>query len=348
MRLSAKPSATPSTRSSRMRLSSEQLRIVLALLAVYLIWGSTYLAIGFAVKTLPPFLMAGARFLVAGIILYVWMRLRGTPRPSRANWLAALVVGGLLLVGGNGGVVWAEQFVPSSQVALLISITPIWMVLLDWLRPHGVRPSLPTLLGLAVGFVGVALLIGPNALADAHSVSLFGLLIVPLAALSWAAGSVYSRGARMPASPFMGTALEMLVGGALLLGAGVASGEPGRLHLASVSLTSALALLYLILFGSLVGFTAYVWLLRKAPLAQVSTYAYVNPAVAVVLGVVFDGERLTTLTLVAAAIIIGAVVVITTFRPHPTSTVETQTETQPTPAQGDVAPELASSAGASK
>ncbi|HLZ21522.1 MAG TPA: drug/metabolite exporter YedA [Ktedonobacterales bacterium] len=293
-----------------------RVRIIAAFAAVYLIWGSTYLAMRFADESLPPFLMAGTRFLIAGALLYGWLRLRGAARPSRVHWRSALIVGVLLLVAGNGMVAWSELVLPSSLAALLISTVPIWIALLDWLRPGGRRPSRAALLGLALGFAGVFLLIGPDAISahSAHgSPSGFVLLVVPLAALSWAAGSLYSRSAKMPATPLLGTGMEMLVGGVLLLALAVVTGEPAQLHLQSVSPRSLLAVGYLIIFGSLVGFTAYVWLLRATTPAHAATYAYVNPVVAVFLGWAFDNEPLSARTLIAAAIIIAGVVVITSF-----------------------------------
>jgi drug/metabolite transporter (DMT)-like permease len=290
-------------------------QLVAAFAAVYLIWGSTYLAIRIAVETLPPFLLAGARFLIAGTVLYGWMRLRGAERPTRRHWLAALVVGALLLAGGNGMVVWAEQVLPSSVAALLISAVPIWMTLLDWLRPGGSRPTGATFVGLALGFVGVALLFGPDALSGKlGGASLFSMGVLLLAGISWAAGSLYSRGAPMPRVPLLGTGMEMIAGGVLLLVLGVVVGEPARLHPQAVALASVMALVYLIIFGSLVGFSAYIWLLRNTTTARASTYAYVNPVVAVFLGWAFLHESLSPRTLLAAAVIIGGVVVITTFR----------------------------------
>lgn len=303
----------------RAATTTPRIRILAAFAAVYLIWGSTYLAMHFTDESLPPFLMAGTRFVIAGGLLYGWLRLRGAARPSRIHWRSALIVGVLLLVAGNGMVAWSELVLPSSLAALLISTVPIWMALLDWLRPGGRRPSRAALLGLVLGFAGVVLLIGPDALAT-HSgqgnPSGLILLVVPLAALSWAAGSLYSRTAKIPATPLLGTGMEMLVGGVLLLALAVITGEPGQLHLQAVSARSLLALAYLILFGSLVGFTCYVWLLRVTTPARASTYAYVNPVVAVFLGWAFDNEPLTLRTLAAAAVIIAGVIVITTFHSH--------------------------------
>lgn len=289
-------------------------RVVTAFAAVYLIWGSTYLAIRIAVETIPPFLMAGIRFLIAGAILYAWTRWRGTPQPTRSHWQGATIVGGLLLLGGNGGVVWAAQHVPSGLTALLIATVPLWMALLNWLRPGGAKPSNGIIVGLLLGFSGITLLIGPNKLAGGHQVDPLGAAVLIIASLSWAAGSLYSRRAQLPASPLLATGMEMLAGGALLLIAGLLFGEWTRFDLSAPSLRSWLALSYLIIFGALIGFTAYIWLLRVTTPALASTYAYVNPVVAIFLGWAFAGEPLTGRTLLAAAIIIGAVVVITLQR----------------------------------
>lgn len=288
--------------------------LVLAFAAVYLIWGSTYLAIRVAIETLPPFLMAGARFLIAGALLYAWMRRRGAPPPAPHHWRAAAVVGGLLLVGGNGGVVWAEQTVPSGLAALLVATVPLWIVLLDWLRPHGPRPTLALVAGLVAGFAGVAMLIGPGRFAGGAQVDPLGGAVLLLASVSWAAGSLQSRRARLPSSRFLAIAMEMLAGGALLLLAGTLVGEWGSLDLAHVSIRSWTALGYLIVFGSLGGFTAYLWLLATTTPARAATYAYVNPVVAVILGWALADEPVTPRVLLAAAVIISAVVIITTAR----------------------------------
>ncbi|HYN88651.1 MAG TPA: drug/metabolite exporter YedA [Ardenticatenaceae bacterium] len=290
-----------------------RLDVALALLTVYVIWGSTYLAIRFAIATLPPFLMAGTRFTLAGALLYGWMRLRGAPRPSAANWRAALVIGALLLVGANGVVSWAEQRVPSGIAALIIATVPLWMALLDWLRPGGIRPRVQIALGLLCGFAGVALLIGPRNWSGS-AVDLVGAGAVVFASFSWAVGSLYSRRAELPASALLATSIEMLAAGMLLLLVGTAGGEWARLDPGQVSLHSALALGYLVVFGSLIAFSAYVWLLRATTPAIVSTYAYVNPVVALVLGWALAGEALTPRTLLASAVIVAGVVIITTQR----------------------------------
>ncbi len=289
-------------------------QIATAFAAIYLIWGSTYLAIRFAVETFPPFLMAGMRFLVAGAILYPWARLRGAPQPARSHWLAAAIVGGLLLLGGNGGVVWAAQRVPSGLTALLIGTVPLWMALLDWLRRDGAKPSNGVIVGLLLGLFGIVLLVEPGKISGARQVDLAGAAVLILASLSWASGSLYSRRAQLPASPLLATGMEMLAGGALLLIVSLLAGEWARFDANALSLRSWLSLGYLIVFGALVGFTAYIWLLRVSTPAHVSTYAYVNPVVAIFLGWAFAGEPLTARTLLAAAVIVAAVVIITTYR----------------------------------
>ncbi len=291
--------------------------MLLAFAVVYVVWGSTYLAIRFAIETLPPLLMAAARFLTAGVILYAWRRARGVPAPSTRNWVAAVVVGLLLLLGGNGAVVWAEQTVPSGVAALLVAVVPLWMVLLDWLSPGGRRPGAIVGLGLAVGFAGVALLIGPGAIlrGAASGVDPFGAGVLMVGSFCWAAGSIYSRSAPLPPAPLLTTGMQMIGGGTGLLIAGLATGEASRLSLSGASPRSLLSLAYLIVFGAIVAYSAYTWLLRVVPAAQVSTYAYVNPVVAVALGWAFAGEPVTARTLAAAAVIVGSVALITIARP---------------------------------
>ena len=288
------------------------LQVMLALGAVYVIWGSTYLAIAVAIETIPPLLMAGVRYLIAGAILYVWSRWRGAPRPSRIHWRSAALVGGFLLLGGNGALVWAEKRLPSGTAALLVSTMPLWMVLLGWLRPGGTRPPWKVFAGVGLGLAGLALLVQPT--ADAH-VDLLGAVVLVLGAMSWAWGSIRSREIALPESPLLATAMEMLGGGALLVLGGAALGETGQLHLEQITLRSALGLGYLITFGALIGFTAYVWLLRRvASPVLVGTYAYINPIVAVFLGWLFLNEPLTGRTLVAAAVIISGVILISLAR----------------------------------
>jgi drug/metabolite transporter (DMT)-like permease len=288
-----------------------RLKLIIAFAAIYLVWGSTYLAILFAIETLPPFLMAGVRFLIAGGLVYAWARVHGAARPTREQWVATGVAGTLLLLGGNGLVVWSETRVASGVTALLVGIVPCWMVLIDWLRPRGVRPGAQVVLGLALGLAGLISLIGPDALLGGGRADFLGLGAVLLADLCWAAGSIYLRHAAMPPARFLSTAMQMLAGGVALSLLGLGLGEPWRIDLAAFSLRSILALLYLIVFGSIVAFSAYVWLLRVSTPARVSTYAYVNPVIAVFLGWLLADEALTARMLIAAAVIVSGVALIT-------------------------------------
>ncbi len=289
--------------------STSRTRLLAAFAAVYLIWGSTYLAIRFAIETIPPFMMIAVRYLVAGTLVYAYARARGAPRPTPGHWKAAAVVGALLLLGGNGGVAWAEQVVPSGTTALIVATEPLWIALLLWLGTRE-RPSPSVALGLLLGFGGVLLLVGPENLAGGERVHPVGALVIVLAALSWALGSLYSRAAPLPRSQTLSTGMSMLAGGALLTVMSLATGEPAQLDLAAISARSTLALLYLIVFGSLVGFSAYLWLMKATTPSRASTYAYVNPVVAVFLGWLLASEPLTPRTLIAAAVIVGAVAII--------------------------------------
>jgi drug/metabolite transporter (DMT)-like permease len=298
--------SAPAPHASEPRASA--LAIWSALSAVYLIWGSTYLAIRYAVETMPPFLLAAARFIVSGGCLYAARRFAGDPAPQRAQWRGAIIVGVLLLVGGNGGVVWAEQVIPSSLAALLVATVPLWMVLLEALRPSPQKPGSPVIIGILIGFAGVALLIGSVA-SDANPANLLGAAVLVFAALSWATGSLYGRNAPLPASQLLGTGMEMLAGGIVLLLLALLSGEWNSFDLHSVSLHSGLALAYLTVIGS-GAFVAYVWLLRVAPTPLVATYAYVNPLIAVLLGHFLAYEPLNLRIAVAAVLIIASVATV--------------------------------------
>ena len=290
-------------------------RLIAAFAAVYVIWGSTYLAIRFAVETLPPLLMASARFVIAGVIVLLWARLRdGAAWPTRVEWRVGLVGGALLLLGGNGGVSWAEQRVPSGIAALLVAVVPLWMVLLDWLRPGGERPRAAVFAGVGLGLVGLALLVGPDAIRSGSGTDAVGAVVLVLASLSWAAGSLYTKFAPAASSTTVGTGVQMLAGGLALLAASVVAGEPARLDLAHASTASIVAFLYLLTFGSLIGFTAYVYLLAHTTAAKASTYAYVNPVVAVLLGWAIGHEPVTSRTVLAAAVILGGVAIISITR----------------------------------
>ena len=285
-------------------------RIALAFAAVYVVWGSTYLAIRYAIETIPPFLMAASRFLVAGAALYAWGRLTGGERPSRAAWIATAVTGILMLAVGNGAVTWSEQRIPSGIAALLVASVALWMVLLEFLRRNGTRPTRLSILGLLIGFGGVGLLVGPAAFTSARDLDVLASVVLIGASLSWAAGSVYSRVLPRPASAATAGGIQMLAGGLVLLLVGVSTGEIGRFDAAAVSARSLMSVGYLIVFGSLVGFTAYAWLLRVCTPAAVATYAYVNPIVAMLLGWLLAGEEFGPRMIVAAGIILSGVALI--------------------------------------
>lgn len=292
-----------------------KIKIWLPLLLVYVIWGSTYLAIHYAVDTIPPFLMAGTRFLLAGTVLYVWRRLAGDSAPTKRQWASSAVIGLLLLFGGNGLLSLAEQQVPSGVAALIIGSVPLWMAVIEALRPGGVRPNWLGALGLMIGFGGIVLLVGPSFLGGTHAeINPLGIGILLAAALFWSLGSIFSRSADLPASSLLTTGMEMLAGGLGLFLAASLKGEWHLLVLTRVAVSSWLGLAYLIVFGSMVGFTAYAWLLRAAPLPLVSTYAYVNPLVAILLGSWFAHEFLNRRILLAALIIVSSVVVINISR----------------------------------
>ncbi|HVR74081.1 MAG TPA: EamA family transporter [Planctomycetota bacterium] len=289
-------------------------RVLLAFMIIYVVWGSTYLVIKWAVETLPPFLMGGARFMAAGLILYGWARLRGIARPSLEHWKAATIIGASLLLGGNGCVAWAASRLPSGVSSLLVATTPFWIVGFEWMRRGGVRPALQVLVGLAIGFVGLALLVDPAQMSGGGGVDPLGAVVVLLGTLFWAAGSIYSRSAPLPSSWVLAGGMQQLAGGALLLLAALVSGEVASFDVSAVSQRSALSFLYLVVIGSFVAFTAYIWLLKASTPARVATYAYVNPVVAVFLGWALGGERPTPRMGLAAAVIVLAVVVITTGR----------------------------------
>ena len=282
-------------------------RVWAALGVVYLVWGSTYLAIMVAIGTLPPLLMSSARFLLAGAVLFLFAVARGA-RPDPRGWVAAAVVGAALLLVGNGGIAWAETRVDSGVAALVVAVVPIWIALIE-LVAYGRRPGATVIVGLALGLGGVALLVGPSG-----SVDLVGGVVILLASLSWAAGSLYAQRAPLPGDHLLSAGMQMLAGGVLLGVAGGFAGEATRVQAPSWASLAAFA--YLVVIGSLVAYTAYGWLLQNASATLVGTYAYVNPAVAVALGALVLGERLTPVTLVAGGAIVGAVVLIVTGRPR--------------------------------
>jgi len=290
-----------------------RVKIAAAFLAVYIIWGSTYLAIAIAEESLPPFFMAGTRFVLAGAVLYVWARLRHAGRESRIHWRSAFTIGGLMLLGGHGAVVWAEQWVPSGLTSLLIATVPLWMVFVDLLR-GGSKPNLRVVGGLSLGFLGVALLVGSLEDLGGNSIGLTGGVVVVAGAFLWANGSLYSRSAKLPKEPLLSTGMEMVAGGVLLLAASLVTGDYGRVRLDLVSGRSLVAWVYLVVFGAIVAFTCYVWLLKTVSATRVSTYAYVNPIVAMLLGWALASEPITTRNMLAAGIILASVVIASMYQ----------------------------------
>jgi drug/metabolite transporter (DMT)-like permease len=286
--------------------------LILAFAAIYIVWGSTYLGIRIAIETMPPFLMAGARFVLAGVVLLAWLRTHGTPAPTARQWRINTVIGTLLLLGGNGLVVWAEQFVPSGVTALIIGVQPLFFVLIEWAWPGGARPSLVTSLALMIGFFGVAWLAAPWESPSHGGHNLTGVMVVLAACFFWALGSIYSRHAKHGADPLLASALQMIGGGLALFLVACAHGELPLLNLGAISTRSWIAFAYLVACGSLIGFSTFVWLMKHSTPARVSTYAYVNPIVAVFLGWLILHEPITSRTIVASVVIVAAVVIITT------------------------------------
>ncbi len=301
-----------------------KVRLIAAFAAIYTVWGSTYLAIRFGVESIPPFMMASMRFIIAGALMYAWARLRGAQPPTRIEWRSAAIIGALLLFVGNGGVTWAEQRVPSGIAALLVGTVPIWIVLLDWLWHGAARPRPGVMIGLVVGFVGVLMLIGTDQLFGHNRIDLAGTGVLLIATVSWAVGSLYSRKAVLPSSPALATSMEMLAAGAVLLFTAALSGEFQGFDPAMVSARSWLSVGYLSVFGSIIGFTAYVWLLRVAHASRVATYAYVNPVIAIFLGWSLAGEEFNAQMLLAATVIIFAVILIITNQSKPASRLSSQ------------------------
>ena len=288
--------------------------VIIAFAALYIIWGSTYLGIRFAIDSIPPFLMAGGRFLLAGMIMYAIAWSQGIGKSSWANWRTSLIIGACLLLGGNGGVTISEQYIDTGLAALIVAIVPIYMVLLGWMSGKAPKPPPIIWFALAGGFLGVAILFGPALqFASNHGRNpAIGISILLVTSFIWSAGSLYSRAAKHAASPFLTAAQQMICGGMLLLLAGIVTGELPRLHPRSISISSSVAFIYLVLIGAVVGYTAYIWLLRHCEPAKVATYAYVNPIVAVLLGAVFAGEKITMRTLIAGCLIIGSVALVIT------------------------------------
>jgi drug/metabolite transporter (DMT)-like permease len=285
-------------------------KLVAGFSVIFLIWGSTYLAIRYAVHTLPPFSMSGARFLIAGLVLYLWAWWRDGARPSFRYWGTASIAGALMMLIGMGAVAWVAQWVPSGLTALLIATNPAWMLLISWLWGDAVRPGWRVWLGLMIGLISMSMLIGPGNM-DSGQVSFLHLGVLLLSTIGWVVGSLYSRHASQPASQMQFTAMIMLTGGIWLLIAGGIAGEWPQFSPAQISWTSLLAFAYLTSIGSLLVFTVYVWLMSVASPAHVATHAYVNPVVAIILGWLIGGEVLTIqIILAATGIILGVILMV--------------------------------------
>jgi drug/metabolite transporter (DMT)-like permease len=284
--------------------------LILAFAAVYLIWGSTYLAIAVGIESFPTLLLPATRHLIAGLILYPVLRWKTGIRPTPGQWRTAIITGLLLLLVGNGGVCLAERTVPSGVAALLVALVSFWMVLLDWLRPAGLYPAPRVVASLVLGFGGLVLLVGPAHLGGSERVNPTGAGILVIGSFAWAWGSIYSKHHDLPSSPLLGVAMQSLAGGTALWVVGLLAGQGRQLHFAAISARSWVALSYLIVFGSGIGFTAYVYILKKSSAARVGTYAFVNPVVALFLGWLGAGESITLRTALAAVVILSAVLLV--------------------------------------
>jgi drug/metabolite transporter (DMT)-like permease len=304
--------------------------LLVCFVVVYIVWGSTFYAIRVGIESFPPFLLAGLRHLAAGVVFYPTFRIATRERPTFLQWRTAFITGSLLLAVGNGTVSWTEETVPSGIAALLVATVSLWMVLVDWLRPGGVRPAPRVIAGFLLGFAGMALLVGPKHFAGSSRIDPVGTFALIGASLAWAVGSIYSRHHPLPNAPLLAVGMQTLCGGAVLCLFAIATGETRHFHFANVSLRSGLALLYLFLFGSALGFSAYVYMLKHSTAPRVATYAFVNPVVALFLGWFLASEPLSLRTLLASGIILTAVLLVISA-PHKTE-IEAE-EALPTPGE---------------
>jgi len=289
--------------------------LVLSFITVYLLWGGTFFAMRIGVESFPPLILAGMRHFSVGLVLYPLLRWKTGIRPTAEQWRTAAITGVLLLCVGNGGVCWAEQTVPSGIAALLVATVTLWMVIVDWLRPKGHKPSARVLFGIVLGFAGMVILVGPAKLGLSGRVDPVGAGVLIAASLAWACGSLYSKHGALPSSPMLGVAMQGLCGGAALWIAAFFNGEVWRFHPLAATPQAWMAVGYLFVFGSCIGFTAYLFILKNSTAARVGTYAFVNPIVALIVGWLFGGEALSPRTLLAAAVILTAVVMVITA-PH--------------------------------
>jgi drug/metabolite transporter (DMT)-like permease len=286
-------------------------RIWTGLITVYVVWGITYLGIRYAIETMPPLIMAGSRFFLGGILFYAFSRIKGASPPTRKEWRAAGVVGILIIAGGTGSLTWAEQRVASGVASLIIATVPLWMLIIDMLLSRSIKFNLFNIIGVLIGFSGILVLIGP-AITDLNSnyIDPVGVVVLLLAAISIASGSIYNRGASLPTSLRQGIGMEMMVGAGVLLLVGTMVGELESFNIGNVSARSWTAYFYLLIFGSIIGYGIYIWLLRVAPTPLVSTYAFMNPLVALLVGTLVGHEPLTTRIILSGLVIISSVILI--------------------------------------
>lgn len=283
-----------------------------AFFLIYVVWGSNFLAIRYAVETIPPFLLMGVRSLLAGVCLFAWARLRGAERPTPQHWRAAAAAGVLLFLGCHGLLAWAQRRVPSGVAALALATIPVWMTLLDWLLARGRRPGPSVWTGIALGFFGLGVLAAPG--RGTGTVDLLGILALLASAFAWAAGSIVGRESRLPSSVVLATGMQLLAGGLALVAVSVGAGEAFAFDPTGVSSRSILGFVYMVVASSILALTAYVWLLRVSTPSRVGSYAFVNPLVAVLIGWAVGGEPLTARTAVAALLIVAGVASIVTGR----------------------------------
>ncbi|HUP90456.1 MAG TPA: EamA family transporter [Longimicrobiales bacterium] len=285
-------------------------KVIAAYAAIYIIWGSTYLAIKYGIETFPPFALGAVRFLFAGIILFAWARWRSDVKLQRVHWLHAFFIGMLMLGVGNGAVVWSEQRIPSGIAALIVAIIPLMVVVIEWVRPGGRRPRALVLVGVLVGLGGLALLVGPS-FGSGGAIDLTGVGVLLIGSLAWSIATVFGKQAKVPGYPPITSAMQLLSGGVCLTVLSLSAGEGPKLIAMDVTTKGVLSVLYLAIFGSIVAFSAFSWLMRTANSARISTYAYVNPVVAMLLGWLFANEEMTVRTLIAAGVVLAGVVLIT-------------------------------------
>jgi drug/metabolite transporter (DMT)-like permease len=299
---------------------SVRVKIALGFLAIYLIWGSTFLATRYAVKTIPPFLVSGSRFFLGGLILFGFARIRNREPITGRMWAAAALMGALFFTVCHGGLSWAAQHVPSGILALLMASTSMWTALIEIATRSKTRPGTRILVSLLIGFLGMALLVvRPELLAGSHVGSL-GAIVALTGAFSWAVGTVFTRRVPHPESNILSAGMQMMCGGGLLLLAAVLTGQANGWSPANISQQSLIAMAFLTLIGSLVGFSCYLFLLSHCPPTQVATYAYVNPIIALILGFFIAGEHFTGRSLIASVVVIGSVAsIIMSRKSSPTS-----------------------------